>query len=49
MNPTNKPKAKLTPRQKKELIRRVYALRGKYKGHGLMKAFLAGKEREKNL
>lgn len=48
MESINKPKAKLTPLQKKKLIRRVHALRGKYKGMGLMKAFLAEKEREKN-
>jgi hypothetical protein len=47
MKSTNKPKAKLTSRQKKETIRRAYALRGKYKRRGLMKALVADKEREK--
>jgi len=47
MKLANKPNSKLTPRQKRELARQVYALRGKYKGKGLMKSFLAEKKREK--
>ena len=48
MKPAKKPNSKLTARQKRELTRRAYALRGKYKGRGLMKAFMAEKEHEKN-
>ncbi len=40
---------KLTPAQKGKLIRRVYALRGKYKNKGLMKAFLQNKKSEKSV
>jgi hypothetical protein len=43
-----KPTAKLTPAQKRKLIRRVYALRGKFKHKGLMKAFLREQEKEKS-
>lgn len=39
---------KFSLRQKKEFRRRVDALRGKYKGMGLMKALMVEKEREKN-
>jgi hypothetical protein len=46
MKPAKKPNSKLTARQKRELTRRVYALRGKYKGRGLMKSFLTEKDRE---
>jgi hypothetical protein len=35
----DKPIQKLTPRQKRKIRKRIYALRGKYKGRGLMKAF----------
>ena len=49
MEPKNKPTPKPMPSQKKELERRINALRGKYKGKGLMNAFLAGKKREKEL
>lgn len=41
-------KTKLTPAQKRKLIQRVYALRGKYKNKGLMKALLREKEKEKS-
>jgi len=49
MQRNNKPISKFTSRQKKELKRRLYALRGKYKGKGLLKAFLAEKQWEKEL
>jgi hypothetical protein len=49
MHDKNKPISRLTSRQKKELKRLVYALRGKYKGKGLLKAFLAEKKWEKEL
>jgi hypothetical protein len=47
--PVNEAEAKLTPRQKKGLTRRVYGLLGKYKGKGMMKVFLVGKKREEEL
>jgi len=49
MKPLNKPNAKLKSRYKWKLTRRVYVLRGKYRGRGLMKAFLAEKKWEKEL
>jgi hypothetical protein len=49
MQGKNKPIPRLTSRQKKELRRRVHALRGKYKGKGLLKAFLMGKKLEQEL
>jgi len=48
MKLAKKSNSKLTARQKRELTRRVYALRGKYKGCGLMKSFLAERASEKN-
>ena len=47
MKLAKKPNTKLTARQKRELRQRVYVLRGKYKGKGLMIAFLVEKKREK--
>lgn len=49
MKPKNKPIPKLTPSQKKELKQRINALRGKYKGRGLMKSFFEGKKQERKL
>jgi len=46
MKSAKKLNLKLTPRQKKELKKRIYALRGKYKGKGLMKALMIEKKRE---
>ncbi|MFZ5905761.1 MAG: hypothetical protein ACOYZ8_19675 [Chloroflexota bacterium] len=49
MKALSKSTEKLTPAQKRKLIQRVYALRGKYKNKGLMMAFLREKEKEKSI